>query len=87
MTQLSLGPRAYSRVIAGLVAFLLLSGPVAVTEAQELDPGAYAVAPVGLNVFVVSNTLSFGDLAFDPSGPIDDGRSTMNATASALAAH
>lgn len=81
MTQLSLGPRACRGVIAGLVAFLLLSGPVAVTEAQELEPGAYAVAPVGLNVFVVSNTLSFGDLAFDPSGPIDDGRSTINATA------
>jgi len=80
MTQLSLGPRACGAVMAGLVAFLLLSGPVAVMEAQELEPGAYAVAPVGLNVFVVSNTLSIGDMAFDPSGPIEDARGTINAT-------
>jgi hypothetical protein len=58
-----------------------LCGPTAVSHAQELEPGAYAVAPVGLNVVVVANTFSFGDIAFDPSGPIDEARSRINATA------
>jgi hypothetical protein len=63
-----------------LVLAGLLVGTVTAAGAQELEPGAYAVAPVGLNVIVVSNTLSIGDLAFDPSGPIHDARGTINVT-------
>jgi len=48
--------------------------------AQELEPGAYAVAPRGLNLFVVANTFSFGDLAFDPAGPISDAKARINTT-------
>jgi hypothetical protein len=48
--------------------------------AQELEPGAYAVGPVGVNVVVVANTLSRGDLTFDPSGPIEDASATINVT-------
>ena len=49
--------------------------------AQELEPGAYAVAPVGVNVFVVSNTFNVGDVAFEPAAPVDDGRAAINITA------
>ena len=63
-----------------LFAIFLLGGPVAALSAQELEPGAYAAAPVGVNVVVVTNTFSFGDIAFDPSGPIDQARSRINAT-------
>src|SRR5262245_52671552 len=59
--------------------FFLLSASLAV--AQELEPGAYAVAPVGVNVVVVSNTLSFGDMSFDPTGPIEDAEGVINVTA------
>jgi hypothetical protein len=60
------------------LAVTALSGSVA--GAQELEPGAYAVAPVGVNVVVVANILSKGDLAFDPSGPISDSSATINVT-------
>jgi hypothetical protein len=69
--------RARSCAIAVATAWLV-AGHVAI--AQELEPGAYAIAPVGVNVLVVSNTLSSGDMAFDPSGPIEDGRGTINVT-------
>ena len=51
--------------------------------AQELEPGAYAVAPVGMNVLVLANAFSKGDLAFDPSGPIQDARGKINVTSAA----
>jgi len=47
---------------------------------QELAPGAYAAAPVGVNVIVLANTLQGGDLTFDPSAPIEDGKATINAS-------
>lgn len=52
--------------------------------AQELEPGAYAVAPKGLNVFVLANTFSFGDLAFDPAGPISDASARINTMSAGL---
>jgi Putative MetA-pathway of phenol degradation len=69
--------------VTALVAAVLLLSAKAV--AQELEPGAYSVAPVGLNVVVVADTLSFGDVAFDPAGPIDDARATLNFTTLAYA--
>jgi hypothetical protein len=60
--------------------FTLTLVTVSSGRAQELEPGAYAVAPVGVNVVVVANTLSKGDLTFDPSGPINDARATINVT-------
>jgi hypothetical protein len=63
----------------GLVPAMAVLGarPLA---AQELDPGAYTISPVGVNVVVVSNTSSFGDVAFDPSGPIADASAAINTT-------
>jgi hypothetical protein len=62
------------------VAVFVLCGPIAEADAQELEPGAYTAAPVGLSAVVIANTFSFGDISFDPSGPIDGARSRINAT-------
>jgi hypothetical protein len=63
---------------------LLIAGAIllcgAQSHGQELEPGAYAIAPVGLNLAVLTNTLSIGDVGFDPSGPIEDARATINVT-------
>ena len=59
---------------------MLLVSTAARAGAQELEPGAYAVAPKGLNVFVAANAFSFGDLAFDLAVPISDGRARINTT-------
>lgn len=71
---------ARHRVLCVFAVFLLCD-PTARSGAQELEPGAYTAAPVGLRVVVIANTFSFGDISFDPSGPIDQARSRINATA------
>jgi hypothetical protein len=43
------------------------------------------VAPRGLNVFVLANTFSFGDLAFDPAGPISEASARINTTSAGIA--
>jgi hypothetical protein len=53
-------------------------------SAQELEPGAYWPIPVGLNIVTVSNAVNFGDVAFDPSAPIDEASATINTTAFAF---
>jgi Putative MetA-pathway of phenol degradation len=64
----------------GLLVASLVFGCDTVASAQELEPGAYAAAPIRLNLGVVTNTVSFGDLAFDPAVPIEDASATMNFT-------
>jgi len=49
-------------------------------QAQELIPNAYAIAPVGMNVVTVGTSFNKGDLAFDPSAPIEDARATILAS-------
>jgi hypothetical protein len=46
--------------------------------AQELEPGAYTVSPVGVNVFNVGYTFNTGDVTFDPSLPVEDAHATIN---------
>lgn len=41
--------------------------------AQELEPGAYSAGPIGLHVWILAQSLSSGDIAFDQSSPIEDG--------------
>jgi Putative MetA-pathway of phenol degradation len=75
--------RVPRRVISGLIGSLLalrMESNRTTAIAQELEPGAYAVAPVGVNVFVVSNSFNFGDIAFDPAAPLDDARAKINNT-------
>jgi len=40
--------------------------------AQELIPAAYTPAPYGINFVSLTATSNSGDLAFDPSGPIEE---------------
>jgi len=49
--------------------------------AQELEPGAYWPIPTGLKIVTVVNSVNWGDLAFDPSAPIDEASATINTTA------
>jgi hypothetical protein len=49
--------------------------------AQELEPGAYWPLPTKLNIFTAVNSYNWGDIAFDPALPIDDGRAKINTTA------
>jgi hypothetical protein len=46
---------------------------------QELVPAAYTPAPYRVNLLTLTSAYNDGDLAFDPSGPIDDasGQITM----------
>lgn len=45
---------------------------VPASAAQELVPAAYVPAPYGINLVTLTTALNRGDLAFDPSGPIDE---------------
>jgi hypothetical protein len=67
--------------LAATVVVLLT--PVCGT-AQELEPGAYWPIPKGLNIVTAVNTFNWGDVAFDPSAPIDDASATINTTAIAF---
>ena len=45
--------------------------------AQELEPGAYTVSPVGINVLNVGYAVNTGDVTFDPSLPVEESSSTI----------
>jgi hypothetical protein len=64
-------------------ALALLAMPLWAT-AQELEPGAYWPLPTGLNIVTVVNSYNWGDLAFDPSAPIDEASAGINTTAFSL---
>jgi hypothetical protein len=65
------------------VTLALLSMPVC-ASAQELEPGAYWPIPTGLNIVTVANSFNWGDLAFDPSAPIDEASAIIDTTALAF---
>jgi hypothetical protein len=65
--------RAFS---TALLAAVLL--PVATVRAQQLTPNAYAPSPTGANVAIVSDNYSTGDVALDPSLPVQDLHATIN---------
>ena len=52
--------------------------------AQELEPGAYWPIPTGLNIITVINNVNWGDVAFEPSAPIDEASATINTMALAF---
>ena len=64
-----------SRVFRALLAIAFAAAPV---SAQELEPGAYTVSPVGTNLLNVGYVFNDGDVAFDPSLPIEDGSATIH---------
>ena len=61
----------------------LLSMPVC-ASAQELEPGAYWPIPTGLMIVTLVNSFNWGDLAFDPSAPIDEASAVIDTTAFAF---
>jgi len=48
--------------------------------AQELEPRAYSISPLGTNYVVVGFTRSAGDVSFAPTLPIEDARATLFGT-------
>ena len=62
------------------VALLLALVPMYVS-AQELTPGAYWPLPVRINVLTIVNTLSWGEVAFDPALPAEDALGTIDIVA------
>ena len=73
--------QAAIRRLAVSLAMLLMP---ASAGAQELEPGAYWPIPKGLNIATVVNNINWGDLAFDPSAPIDEASATIDTTALAF---
>jgi hypothetical protein len=64
------------------LAFLLSP---ASASAQELEPGAYWPLPRGFNIITVVDSFNAGDVAFEPSAPIDEASAKINSTAIAFA--
>lgn len=62
-----------------VLALELVSAPQAV--AQELNPGAYTVSPVGASFFGTTFQFSSGDVTFDPSIPIQEAHSRLSTIA------
>lgn len=69
------------RWLVGALALLLAP---AGASAQELDPGAYWPIPIGVNVLTIVNSFNSGDVAFDPSAPIDEASATIDTVAFAF---
>ena len=65
------------RAVTATAAALLVANGV--VQAQELEPGAYSPSPVGFNILVVGDTFNTGDIAFDPSAPIDKASADIHA--------
>jgi hypothetical protein len=65
-------------VLAGLTAALTC-------EAQDLEPRAYSNAPVGMNFLILAYGYSHGEVAFEPSVPIDDASLTTHSAVLAYA--
>ena len=78
MTRRLAGP-----FLGAVVALALLLSPGS-ASAQELEPGAYWPLPKGLNIVTVVDSFNFGDVAFDPSAPIDEASARINTTAFAF---
>jgi hypothetical protein len=71
-----------TRAFGVLLAIAFAATPA---SAQELEPGAYTVSPVGLNVLNVGYAFNGGDVTFDPSLPIEDGSATIHTVSVAYA--
>ena len=58
-----------------LLASLLLAAPV---RAQQLEPRAFSVVPVGLNIAALGYGRSTGQLLFGQDIPIENASATVN---------
>ena len=59
------------------MAIVLWSSSAAVARAQDLVPGAFSPAPVGINILTAGMTFTDGAVSFEPSLPIEDAHSTV----------
>jgi hypothetical protein len=59
-------------IISLCCAFVILFGSSETVQAQQLEPRAYAPAPMGLNILGSAFVYSSGDVVLDPSVPIDN---------------
>ena len=64
-------------------AMVLLSSAVA-AGAQELEPGAYWPIPRGLNIVSAIGAINWGEVAFEPSLPVDEASARIGTTAVAF---
>ena len=70
-----------NRCCPKLVSAALLIAVLGLTwrvQSQEMEARAYSVSPVGTNIVLLSYGRATGDLNFDPSLPITDGKATIN---------
>lgn len=75
-----MGQRIKHRIKLGSLAVLLvlLLGVTRPLNGQELEPRAYSVSPVGINIALFSYSFPSGDVEFDPSAQIDDVKVKLN---------
>ena len=66
-----------SRLLLSL-ALMLIAAFLSPAAAQELEPGAYTVSPVGINVFNVGYVFNTGDVNFDQSLPVEEASATIH---------
>jgi hypothetical protein len=57
---------------------ILIFGSTIGLNAQQLEPRAYSITPIGVNIANASYGYSTGDLNFDPSLPIDEGSAQIS---------
>ena len=50
---------------------------VAAAGAQDLVPGAFRPAPVSVNIATIAASFNIGDISFDPSLPVEEGRAKL----------
>jgi hypothetical protein len=60
------------------VLVVLVLNVASALKGQELEPRAYSVSPVGLNIVLFSYSYPTGDVEFDPSVPIDSVKANLN---------
>ena len=68
--------KSFSSVVCLIVAIVLLVSP-ATARAQELEPGAYWPIPNGVNILTAIGGVNWGEVAFEPSLPVEDAAATI----------
>jgi len=70
----------FSSVVCLIGAIVLLVSPASL-GAQELEPGAYWPIPRGVNIVTAIGGINWGDVAFEPSLPVEDAEATIATSA------
>ena len=70
--------RVNSFLLVLLIAMVALTSSTVVSDAQDLEPRAYAPTPVGLNFLIGGYAYSEGDVGTDPSVPLTDTEVKLN---------